>query len=94
MPNFIVLFFTSIISPVGNLIGKITSPYIWIDSLQWINVSSKSNTIVFLLVEGKLIFLSSKLLIIFTDFYKTEAYFVFNNCSLIESIGFVMSIYI
>jgi len=47
------------ISPVGNLIGKTISPYILIDSLQCINVSSKSNTIVLLVVVGNIVFFSS-----------------------------------
>lgn len=59
MPKLIRYHFTSIISPDGNFIGKITSQGIYVDSLQWINVSSRSNTIVFLLVVGRLTFLSS-----------------------------------
>lgn len=40
--------------------GKITSPGIFVDSLQWINVSSKSKIIVFLkVIDGRLIFFSS-----------------------------------
>lgn len=39
---------TSIISPCGNLIGKMTSHGISADSLQWIKVSSRSKMIVFL----------------------------------------------
>ena len=59
MPNILYYYDTSIISPVGNLIGNITSPGILVFSLQCINVSSKSNTIVFLLVGGKLTLFSS-----------------------------------
>jgi len=45
---------TSIISPVGNLIGSTTSEGIFEFSLQWIRVSSKSNTKVFLSARIKL----------------------------------------
>jgi len=41
-------YITSMISPLGNRIGKITSPATCTDSLQCINVSSKSNIKVFL----------------------------------------------
>lgn len=50
---------TSIISPVGNLIGNTISPGIFKDSLQWMSVSSKSKTIVFLDVEGSKVLFSS-----------------------------------
>jgi hypothetical protein len=38
---------TSIISPVGNLIGRTTSEGMLEFSLQWMSVSSRSNTSVF-----------------------------------------------
>ena len=58
---------TSITSPVGKLMERMTSDGESLDSLQWIRVSSKSNTIVFLtnykgeniftFIEGKLLYL-------------------------------------
>lgn len=49
-----------IFSPLGNVIGKIISPGIATLSLQWIKVSSKSNTNVLkCVVLGKLTTLSS-----------------------------------
>jgi len=47
-------------SPVGNVIGKITSPGILTFSLQWIRVSSRSKMMVLLKEQrGKLTILSS-----------------------------------
>lgn len=48
------------ISPVGNVIGKITSPGILTFSLQWIRVSSRSKMMVLLKeLRGKLTIFSS-----------------------------------
>lgn len=79
---------------MGNLIGKTISPCIFIDSLQCINVSSKSNTIVLLVVVGNNVFFSSIIaydvyLIVLANCY---AYIVYIKCSLIYSIYFVISI--
>lgn len=84
MPNLLYfLINTSIISPVGNYIGNITSPGIFVDSLQWIRVSSKSKTIVFLNdVIGRFIFFSSiyyKLIFL----AKLDDEIHYNKCSLI-----------
>ena len=76
------------------MIGNITSPGILVFSLQCIKVSSKSNTIVFLLVGGKLTLFSSiidySVGCIVLEYW--DACIVCNKCSLINPMGLVISV--